>query len=108
LHLASVKCSGFSIVRSLPPSRNSQVEPLFVAVPGWLLISTRNRPPGVAMKRSTSLTWPLLAVNVNVCQARYGSASGICALMWSRASCSQGKEDRCPCHRCDSPLMPST
>jgi hypothetical protein len=74
----------------------------------WLLISTRYRPPGVAMKRSTSLTWPLLAVNVNVCQAPYGSASGIRALMKSRASCSQGKEERWPCHRCDSPLMPFT
>ena len=66
----SVKCSGFSIVLVLPPSRNSQVEPLLVAVPGWDLISTRKRPPGVAMNRSTSRTCPLAAVNVKVCQAR--------------------------------------
>ena len=65
----------------LVPSRNSQAEPLLVATPGWLLISTRAGPPGVAMNRSTSRTWPLAAVNVNDCQARYGSASGISPLM---------------------------
>ena len=74
--------------------------------PGWLLISTRNRPPGVAMNRSTSRTWPVLAVNVNVCQARYGSASGgIWSLMCRRASSSHGKSDFHPCHRCDAPLI---
>ena len=104
LGLLSVKCSGFSIVLVLSPSRNIQVEPWLVAVPGWDLISTRNRPPGVAMNRSTSRTWPRSVVNVKVCQARYGSASGIWALMWSRADCSQEKAERCPCHRCDCPL----
>ena len=102
----SVKCSGFSIVLVLSPSRNSQVEPSLVAVPGWDLISTRKRPPGVAMNRSTSRTCPLAAVNVKVCQARYGSALGIWPLMCSRADCSQEKAERCPCHRCDCPLSP--
>lgn len=46
LRLLVVKCSGFSMVRVTLPSRNNQIDPVFVTASRWLLISTRNSLPG--------------------------------------------------------------